>query len=114
MERAKLANGSGRELPIGRSSEQDQMDAARSPGKKAVRKKAAREKPSPYRRFGRRGAISRNQASWFAAIAGAMIWLRVSSSGGIADAASVSVSVMARRHRRGRRRSMSSLGHDLR
>jgi len=40
MEHAKLANGSGHELPIGRSSvEQDQMNAARSPGKKALRKK---------------------------------------------------------------------------
>jgi hypothetical protein len=42
MERAKLANGSGHGLSIGRSSaEQNQMDAARSPGKKAVQKKAA-------------------------------------------------------------------------
>jgi hypothetical protein len=32
--------------------------------------------------------------NWFAAIAGAMTWLRVSSSGGIADAASVSVNAM--------------------
>ena len=47
MERAKLANGSGHELPIGRSSEQDQMDAARSPGKKAVQKKVASGKAKP-------------------------------------------------------------------
>jgi hypothetical protein len=47
MERAKLANGSGHELPIGRSSEQDQMDAARSPGKKAVQKMVASGKAKP-------------------------------------------------------------------
>jgi hypothetical protein len=48
MERAKLANGSGHELPIGHSSaEQDQMDAARSPGKKAVQKKVAARKAKP-------------------------------------------------------------------
>ena len=44
MEHGKLANGSGDELPIGRSpapAEQDQMNAARSAGKKAVRKKTA-------------------------------------------------------------------------
>ena len=48
MEHAKLANGSGRKLPIGHSAspaEQDQMDAAvRSPAKKAVRKKTAPRK----------------------------------------------------------------------
>ena len=52
MEHAKLANGSGHELPIGRSpspAEQDQMDAARSGGKKAVRKKAAPRKAKPAR-----------------------------------------------------------------
>jgi hypothetical protein len=52
MERAKLANGSGHELPVGRSpsrAEQDQMDAARSASKKAVRKKAALRKSKPAR-----------------------------------------------------------------
>jgi hypothetical protein len=52
MEHAKLANGSGHELPIGRSpspAEQDQMDAARSAGKKAVRNKAAPRKAKPAR-----------------------------------------------------------------
>ena len=52
MEHAKLANGSGHELPIRRSpstAEQDQMDAARSTGKKAVRKKAAPRKAKPAR-----------------------------------------------------------------
>jgi len=52
MERAKLANGSGHELPIGRSpspAEQDQMDAARAASKKAVRKKAAPRKAKPAR-----------------------------------------------------------------
>jgi hypothetical protein len=47
MEHAKLENGSGHELPIGRFpslAEQDQKDAARSAGKKAVRKKAAPRK----------------------------------------------------------------------
>jgi hypothetical protein len=47
MEHAKLANGSGHELPIGRSpspAEQDQIDATRSAGKKAVLKKAAARK----------------------------------------------------------------------
>jgi hypothetical protein len=50
MEHAKLANGSGDELPIGRSpspAEQDQMNAARSAGKKAARKKAAPRKARP-------------------------------------------------------------------
>jgi hypothetical protein len=50
MERAKLANESGHELPIGRSpspAEQDQMDAARAASKKAVRKKAAPRKAKP-------------------------------------------------------------------
>ena len=42
------------------------------------------------------------------AIAGAMIWPRVSSSGGIGDAASVSVNAMGRRPGRGRRRSRNS------
>ena len=54
MERAKLANGSGNELPIVRSpspAEQDQMDAARSASKKAVRKKAAPRKAKPARRL---------------------------------------------------------------
>jgi hypothetical protein len=49
MERAKLAKGSGRELPIGRSpsrAEQDQMDS-----KKAVRKKAAPKKGKPARQL---------------------------------------------------------------
>jgi hypothetical protein len=52
MEHAKLANGSEHELPIGRSpspAEQDQMDAARSAGKKAVRKKTAPRKAKPAR-----------------------------------------------------------------
>jgi hypothetical protein len=50
MEHGKLANGSGHELPIGRSpspAEQDQMNAARSAGKKAVRNKAAPRKAKP-------------------------------------------------------------------
>jgi hypothetical protein len=54
MEHAELANGSGHELPIGRSSsraERGQMDAARSAGKKAVRKKAAPRKAKPARPF---------------------------------------------------------------
>ena len=52
MEHANLANGSGHELPIGRSpssAEQDQMGAARSAGKKAVRKKADPRKAKPAR-----------------------------------------------------------------
>jgi hypothetical protein len=52
MEHAKLANGSVHELPIGRSrslAEQDQMDAARSAGKKATRKKTAPRKAKPAR-----------------------------------------------------------------
>src|ERR1039458_3355836 len=64
---------------------------------------------TPQGRSGRRWAASRNQRNWFAAIAGATTWLRVSSSGGIADAASVSANAMGRRHGRGRRRSSSSL-----
>jgi hypothetical protein len=52
MEHAKLANGSGHKLPIGHSpspAERDQMDAARSAGKKAVRKNAAPRKAKPAR-----------------------------------------------------------------
>ncbi len=68
-----------------------------------------RERPSRHGRSVRRWTASRNLTNWGAAIAGAMTWLRVSSSGGIADAASVSVNAMARRHGRGRRRSRNSL-----
>jgi hypothetical protein len=52
MEHAKLANGSGHKLPIGRSpslAEQDQLDAARSTDEKAVRKKAASRKAKSAR-----------------------------------------------------------------
>jgi hypothetical protein len=52
MERAKLAKGSRHESPIGRSpspAEQDQMGAARSASKKAVRKKATPKKADPAR-----------------------------------------------------------------
>ena len=52
MEHAKLANGNAHELPIGRSpspAQHDQKDAARSAGKKAVRKKAAARKAKPAR-----------------------------------------------------------------
>ena len=54
MEHAKLANGSGHELPIGRfpsPAKKDQMDAPRSTGKKTVRKKAAPRKAKPARRL---------------------------------------------------------------
>ncbi len=64
---------------------------------------------SPLGRSGKRWAANRNQTNWFAAIAVAMTWLRVSSSGAIADAASVSANATDQRHRRGRRRSRSSL-----
>ena len=52
MEHAKLPNESRHELPIGRSpspAERDQMDAARSAGKKTARKKAAPRKAKPAR-----------------------------------------------------------------
>ena len=61
-----------------------------------------RERPSLHDRSERTWVASRNQTNWFAAIAGAMTWLRVSSSGGIADAASVLVNAMDQRHGRGR------------
>ena len=57
MEHANLANGSEHELPIGRSpspAEQDQMDAARSAGKKAVRKKTAPREARPARGLGKK------------------------------------------------------------
>jgi phage terminase large subunit len=58
-----------------------------------VRRRPGRKLPgkrlSLHGRAERRQAISLNQKSWFAGIAGAMTWLRVSSNGGIADAASV-------------------------
>src|SRR5437868_12422660 len=95
MEHAKQANGSGHELSIGHSPS-------------SARKKAVRKKAESHGRSGRRRAASRNQGNWVAAIAGAMTWLRVSSSGGIGDAASVSVDAMGRRPGRGRRRSRNS------
>ena len=52
MEHAKLANGNGHKLSIGRSpspAEPNQIDATRSAGKKAVRKKAAPRKVKPAR-----------------------------------------------------------------
>ena len=71
-------------------------------------RKLSGKRLSPHGRSGRRRAASRNQGNWVAAIAGAMTWLRVSSSGGIGDAASVSVNAMGRRPGRGRRRSRNS------
>ena len=73
------------------------------------RRKLTGKRLSPHSRSGRRRAARRNQKSWSAAIAAAMIWLRVSSSGGIGDAASVSVNAMDQRHWRRRQRSRSSL-----
>lgn len=67
------------------------------------------KKLSPDGRSGRRRAANRSQRNWFAATAGAMIWLRVLSSGGIADAGSASANAMDHRHVRGRRSSRSSL-----
>ena len=52
MEHVKLTNGSRHQLPIGRSlssAEQDQKDAARSAGKKALRKKTELRKAQPAR-----------------------------------------------------------------
>jgi len=52
MERAKLANGSGHELPIRRSPSpalRNQMDAARSAGEKTAQKKTARKKAESAR-----------------------------------------------------------------
>jgi hypothetical protein len=52
MEHAKLANGSASKLPIGRSrsaAEQEQLDPARSAGKKVVRKKVVPTKDKPAR-----------------------------------------------------------------
>lgn len=72
------------------------------------RRKLLEKRLSPRGRSGRRWALSRNQRNWFAAIAGATIWLRVSSSGGIVDAASVLVNATDLRHLRGRRRSRNS------
>ena len=54
-------------------------------------------------------AVIRNRTGWFAAIAGAMTWLRVSSSCEIADAESVLANAMDQRHGQGRRRSRNSL-----
>jgi hypothetical protein len=68
---------------------------------------------SPHSRCARRQGASRNQTNWFAAIAGAMTWLQVSSSAGTADAASVLVNVMDQRHQRGRRNSRSNLATTL-
>ena len=66
------------------------------------------KKLSPHGRCGRSCAANRSQRNWFAATAGAMIWLRVLSSGEIADAGSASVSATVRRHQRRRQRPRSS------
>ena len=95
MEHAKQADGSGHELSIGYSPS--------SARKKAVRKKA--ESPRPLRKEASSNSKSRKLGCRYA---GAMTWLRVSSSGGIGDAASVSVNAMGRRPGRGRRRSRNS------
>src|SRR5271169_4535078 len=50
------------------------------------------KKLSPHGRSGRNCAANRSRRNWFAATAGAMIWLRVLSSGEIANAGSASVS----------------------
>ncbi len=71
-------------------------------------RKLTGKRPSPHGRSGRRWAASRSLTNWFAATARAMIWLRVSSSGGIADVASVLVNAMGLRQRRRRLRSRSS------
>jgi hypothetical protein len=50
MDHAKLANGTRRESPIGRSpspAKQDQKDATRLAGKKALRKKTEPRKANP-------------------------------------------------------------------
>src|ERR1700730_13994335 len=112
MEHAKLANGRGHELPIGRSPPRPSRIRWTRRGRPVRRRSGRRpppERPSLHNRSGKRWLVSRNQTSWFAAIAGATTWLRVSSSGGIADAATVSVNAIGRRHGRGRRRSRSSL-----
>src|SRR5271157_3835263 len=52
MEHAQLANGSRHKLPTGHSPSsalRDQMDAARSAGEKATRKKAVPRKAKPAR-----------------------------------------------------------------
>jgi hypothetical protein len=104
MEDTKLANGSRHELQIGRSSaEQDQMDAARSPGKKAGRR-LPREKPSLHRPLRKQTGNKSKSSKLLCRYRGAMTWLRVSSSGGLADAESVSLNVMGRRHGRGWRK----------
>ena len=111
MEHATLPNESGHELAVGRSrfsGEQNLVSTPRSAVKRAVRKKAASREATPARPLRKRRIVSRNRTTWFAAIAGAPTWLRVSSSGGIGDAASVSVNAMGRRPGRGRRRSRNS------
>ena len=64
MEHPKLGNGNGHELPIGRSpssAERDQMDATRSPGEKATRKKSAQGKVKPTRPL-RKGIASKSKS----------------------------------------------------
>ena len=73
-----------------------------------ARRKLTGKRLSLHGRSSKRGAANRNQTNLFAAIAGAMTWLRVSSSGGIADAASVLVNAMDLWHLRGRPRSRNS------
>jgi hypothetical protein len=63
MEQAKLANGSKHAM-IGRSPavpKQDQKDAARSAGKKAVRKKAASKMVNPARPLGKTDSKAKSE-----------------------------------------------------
>ena len=46
------------------------------------RRKLLGKRLSPHDRSGRKRAASRNQTNWFAAIAGAMTWLRVHQAAG--------------------------------
>jgi hypothetical protein len=63
MEHAKLANGSGHELPIGHSPSpalRNRMDGARSAGEKTARKKAAQKKAESARPLRKKMASKSN------------------------------------------------------
>jgi hypothetical protein len=92
-------------LPIGRSPSPIWWDAARSTGKKTVRKKAAPRKAKPARPLRKEMGSKSKSNKLVCRYYGSDAWLRVSSSGATADAASVSVNAMGRQHERGRRRS---------
>jgi hypothetical protein len=114
-EHATLANGSEHKLPIGRSpspAEQEQMEAARAAGVEAARKAVAK-KAKPTGPLGKQMGGKSKSDKLGCRYCRSDDLPRVSSRGGIADAASVLINAMVWRHERGRRSSRTSLAMRL-